>query len=188
MITQLRLTAPRLAVYPGDSALAPAPAPAKPRDAFPEGSAGDDAFDEHAAAQLAATLDHAAKWERYLATYTREPLEALLLPECKPTVFHLRSLTAAQVEHIDSLPKFGPREMATIAYAVQSVDDFQVGDGRGGVITLVPKFTKTDIGQRLDDETMNSLVINDDLRLWLWGACRAACGLTTEARKSDPVP
>lgn len=165
-LRQLHLTAPRTVVYRADTAL-----DLPPRSGFALDAAGDAAYEVAVKAALAP----------FHAGYDLAQLP--LRPGAKPTVFHVVSLTAAQVAHIDGLPDLGAQVAATIAYAVVKVENFEVADGAGGTVLLEATRRKDVHGERLDEATL-TMFADNGLRWWLYLECRKACSLTTEARKS----
>lgn len=91
-------------------------------------------------------------WAEYLKTF--DPKYAPTREGCIPTVFEIRRLTRKQLTYVrrkdtaDQVPE-------AIAYALRRVRGFRVG-GKNGV-ELECKHKRSDMGERLDEETLDKL-------------------------------
>ena len=133
----------------------------------------------------------AEAWAEYERTFG-----VSLLPiktDCRPAVFLIRSLTAAQLAHVEDkmlqragVMHFGSAELETVAYGVVGLRDVQV-DVDGVVSDVVCRRVKGDLGERLADDVLAIVAGRDDIRRELWARIVACSHLSPESSKSNPL-
>lgn len=98
------------------------------------------------------TNNEAYDWKEYVQTFDRKHIP--IQEGFTATEFSIKPLSQKQYEYILGIENGGRRIIETVAFGVRAVRGWRQPDG--SLVELPMKFKKSDIGERLNDESRQS--------------------------------